>query len=116
MSETVHYRGIATQINIPRDKSLVNVAEEILKERNIKILEYYDNTLEQLCSDYPYEYFFDARTGSLYKLDNEEFEMNDEIIIAKEKSETIVEYELRYYNGGAGFSECLEEAFNELEQ
>jgi hypothetical protein len=111
MSETVHYRGVATQINIPRDKSLVDVAEEILKERNIKIEEYYANSLEQLCSDY----FFDARTESLYELDNNGYDDNDEIIRAEEKSETIVEYELKYYNGGAGFEECLAEAFNKLE-
>ena len=115
MSETVHYKGTATKINIPRDKSLVDVAKEILKERNIKIEEYYANSLEQLCSDYSFEYFFDARTGSLYELDNNGYDDNDEIIRAEEKSETIVEYELKYYNGGAGFEECLAEAFNKLE-
>ena len=115
MSYTEHYKGTATKINIPRDKSLNEVAEEILKESNIKKMGYYNSSIEQLCEDYSFEYFFDSRTGSLYKLDNQEFEMNDYIIRAEEKSETIVEYELRYYNGGAGFEECLAEAFNKLE-
>ena len=30
------------------------------------------------------------------------------------KKDGTIEYELRYYNGGAGFGECMEEAFDKL--
>ena len=116
MSETVHYRGVATKINIPSDKSLINVAEDILKKEKVKIDNYYENTLQQLNEDCSDSYFFHSKTGTLYSLESKEIDLYEDIIRAEIKDETTIEYELKFYNGGAGFSECLEEAFAKLEE
>ena len=115
MSETVHYRGIATKIDQPNDKTLIDVAKDILKERNKEIADYYDNAIECLCDSYYREFFYHSKTQVLYKLDNNEYEPDEDIIRAEPKENGTIEYELRYYNGGAGFDECIEEAFDKLD-
>lgn len=114
MSETVHYRGIATKIEQPIGKTLIDVAKDILTERNKKIASYYDNPIECLCDTYYKEFFYHPKTQTLYKLDNHECDPYDDIIMAVSKENGIINYELRYYNGGVGFIECLEEAFDKL--
>ena len=114
MSETVHYRGIATKIEQPFEKSLVEVAKEILRERNIEIATYYDNAIECLCDEFGNEFFFHPKTKNLYKIEHTERDNDEEIIKAIEKEDNTIEYELKYYNGAAGFSECLEQAFDEM--
>jgi hypothetical protein len=115
MSETVHYRGVATKIEQPNDKTLIEVAESILKERNIELDEYYEgNSIKQLCEDMHYEFFYYPGTNSLYSITRECVDQYDDIIQAELKDNGTIEYDLKYYNGGAGFEECLEEAFDKL--
>lgn len=111
MSETVHYRGKA--IKIEGDAEIT--AKIILAEKGIVELKSYNDTyLEQLCDD-DENYFYEPTRGELYALDYTEHDLDEEIISAKEAGkEGEIEFELRYYNGGAGFSECLEEAFAKL--
>jgi len=117
MSETLHYRGVATKIMQPQGQTVMDVARGILKERNYSINEYYKgNAIQCLTEDFNYEFFFHPRTQSLYKITRVEHEPDEDIIEAKligfDNSQ--IAYELRYYNGGAGFEECLEEAFDKL--
>jgi hypothetical protein len=114
MSETVHYKGIATKIYQSSGQTTSQKAEEILKNRNKEIASYYNNPLECLCNEYDEEFFYHSKTDSLYKLTCENIDESDDIIRAKEISKDSYEYELRFYNGGAGFRECLEEAFDKL--
>jgi len=114
MSETVHYKGIATKINQVNGKTLMQVAKDILKDRNKEIADYYDNAIECLCDSFYREFFYHSKTQTLYKLDNNEYEPDEDIIKANQKEDGTIEYELRYYNGGAGFDECIEEAFDKL--
>ena len=102
MSETVHYKGVAIKIEQPNDKTLLDVAKGILKERNYDIPDYYDNAIECLTQD-------------LYKITKEHHDLDEEIIKADLMDDGTIVYELRYYNGGAGFEECMEEAFNKLD-
>ena len=111
MSEIVHYKGVATRINQPNDKTLIDVAKDILKERNKKIKDYYDNAIECLCDNYSHEFFYHPKSQTLYKITKEDL-VDEEIIKAKPKIDGTIDYELKYYNGGAGFHECLEEAFD----
>lgn len=115
MSETVHYRGIATKIEQPNNRTLIDVAKDILKERNKEIADYYENALECLCDSYHHEFFYHPKTQILYKLDNNEHDPNGNIIRAEQREDGVIDYELRYYNGGAGFEECMEEAFDKLD-
>ena len=114
MSETVHYKGIATKVYQENGKTVLETAEDLLKQRNIVMADYYANAIECLCSIFSYEFFFYPGTQSLYALTCEGFKEEDEIAKAKEIGQDTFEYELRFYNGGTSFDECLTEAFDKL--
>lgn len=112
MSETVHYRGKA--IKIATEENCEKVASSILKERDREMVSYYCSALEYLCDIFDEEYFYYSPSETLFHITTEEMDADDEIIRANYNSSGDIEYELRYYNGGAGFSECLEEAMDKL--
>ena len=115
MSETVHYRGIATKIEQPNDKTLLDVAKQILVERNKEIADYYYDAIECLTQEFYNEFFYHKKTQTLYSITKTEHDLDDEIIKAVVINDDKIAYELRYYNGGAGFEECMEEAFDKLD-
>jgi hypothetical protein len=115
MSETVHYKGTATKIYQDSGKTVEEMAMSILNSKGItQVLGFYDNAIEYLCDEWYEEYFFHPASQSLFKITKETHEPDEEIINAKKIAKDTFEYELRYYNGGAGFSECLEEALNKV--
>ena len=115
MSETVHYRGRAIKVAVGLEGSK-RYAISILKERNKPVDDYYNgNVIECLCDNYYEEFFFHPKTNNLYKIESKNYvDVYDDIIEAKKIDENVIEYELKYYNGGAGFIECMEEAFDKL--
>jgi len=111
MSETVHYRGKAIRLEDPYLTPL-GIARKILEDKG-KITEVEDGSeIEYLCENYYHDYFFHGQ--ALYKLDYESLDADDDIIKANKLPDGTIEFELRFYNGGAGFEECLEEAFDKL--
>ena len=72
MSETVHYKGVATKIGQPNDKTLLEVAENILSERNYEIADYYDNAIECLTQEFYNEFFYHPKTQNLYSITKED--------------------------------------------
>lgn len=114
MSETVHYKGIATAIKTTEFISVEDVAKEILKNRNKKIASYYSNAIECLVQEFNDEYFFHPKTQTLYSITKTSHDLDQAIIKAESKEDGTIEYELRFYNGGSGFEECMEEAFDKL--
>lgn len=115
MSETVHYRGRAIKVAVGLENSK-EYSMSILRERNKTVEDYYEgNVIECLCDNYDDEFFFHPKTNNIYKLESKnDIDIDEEIIKAQEVSDGVIEYELRYYNGGAGFAECLEEAINKI--
>lgn len=114
MSETVHYKGKAIQI----EKGFEDCEKEaklILENMGNSLETYYVTYIEQLCQEFYMDYFYHSKTETLYKINYTEHDLEEEIISAKE-TDIIgeIEFEMRYYNGGAGFEECLEEAMNKL--
>ena len=114
MSETVHYKGTATKVEVPDGKTLNEVADQILKDRNIKLTSYYDSAVVCLSEELYNEYFYHPMVNTLYKITKSEHDLEEEIIRADYNQDGNINYELKYYNGGAGFNECLEEAFDKL--
>jgi hypothetical protein len=115
MSRTVHYRGIATKIEQPTDKTLIDVAKDILKGRNKNIASHYRNAIDCLVQEFYSEYFYHPKTQNLYSITKTEYDSEEDIIKAEPKEDGTIEYELRYYNGGAGFDECMVAAFNKID-
>ena len=115
MSETVHYKGIATKIEQPNDKTLIQVAEGILSDRCREMKDYHDNALECLCDVYYEEFFYHEAKQTLYSITKTRYDIEEEIIKAELRADGRINYELKYYNGGAGFGECMEAAFDRLD-
>jgi hypothetical protein len=115
MSKTVHYRG-KLKFNSEGHYNCIKSAREILQNKNEKLKDYYENELEHLCDEYYEEYFYHPKTETLYEIISKfEHDLEEEIIEVKRTDDPWeFEYELRYYNGGAGFTECLEEAMDKL--
>lgn len=114
MSETVHYKGTAKRVDL---KGLTNeeFALEYIKGQGKDIPTYYTNTVEYLREIWSSYFFFYPKTQSLYEITKIGVDLDDEIIKAEfDPTNDIINYELRYYNGGAGFEECLEEAFDKI--
>lgn len=114
MSETVHYRGTATEVKVPKGKALLEVVESILKERGVQIKPYHSDALECLIDNFYYEYFYLDSKNILYKITKEDVSTDGDIIHAEIDEKGFIKYELKYYNGGAGFQECLEEAITKI--
>jgi hypothetical protein len=116
MSETVHYRGRVIKVAVGLEDSK-EYAISALRERNKTLEDYYNgNVINCLCDNYYNEFFFHSKTNNLYKIESKnKVNVYGEIIEAKIIKEGVIEYELKYHNGGAGFSECMEEAFDKLD-
>ena len=113
MSETVHYKGKAMKI-AQGEKAEIK-AKNICRVREVK--KSWDTYIESLCDWLYEEYFYHDKTETLYSVSYTEHDLDEEIITAKETDiPDEIEFELRFYNGGAGFSECLEEAMDKLEK
>lgn len=110
MSETVHYRGKVTKL----DKSPSELLDEI--EPKWREDEFYDTPEEYISCEIDEEkYFYHEKTKTLYKVEREELDPY-ELIMAYENPDGSKSFHLLYYNGGAGFNECLEEALDKLEK
>ena len=111
MSETVHYKGKAVKIDC---ENIEEYALKVLETKSVERLDYYDTSLEQITGEYYNDFFYDDEKEILYSITYESHDLEEEIIKAEIQPDGSIDFELRYYNGGAGFSECLQEAFNKL--
>ena len=113
MSETVWYKGKLTEIKPTQTRTTEFTARKILVEdRGLEKATYHETYLEALCDELYEEYY--TYKGKLYKLTKESYEYDDDIIRASNNVDGTIEYELKYYNGGAGFGECMDEALDKL--
>ena len=110
MSETVHYRGKAIKLE-DLYLTTAGIASKILNERG-KSNYITGQEIDYLCEEYYKEFFHYGQ--NLYKLEYESLDADGDIIKAHELADGTIDFELRFYNGGAGFEECLEEAFDEI--
>ena len=111
MSETVHYKGKAVKIDC---KNIEEYALKVLEKKSKEREDYYDTAIEQITQDYYEEFFYDSEKEILYSITYESHDLEEEIIKAEKQPDGSIAFELRYYNGGAGFEECLQEAMNKL--
>lgn len=87
MSETVHYRGKLTSTG------------KTLKQFNPD-------------SDDIYDHYYEAVeiNGIVYTVEKEDYEPNEDIFTSTENKDGTINFEVKYYNGGCGFNEAIEEA------
>lgn len=114
MSEIEYHRGIVKEIETG-DETPEQTAKRILNELHIKIAKYHDTALKCF-EENAVGFFYHPRTNKFYHILDKELQPYDDSLIANRKDKTTIEYELRFYNGGAGFEECLEAALDILDK
>jgi hypothetical protein len=96
----------------------IKFAEEITYPEKIRLLEK-DYDLDGLQTDIPISTNYDEDLvyyyGEFYAVDKGEADPNDDIIRAERDNQDVIQFELKFYNGGVGFSECLEEALESID-
>lgn len=118
MSETVHYRGKLQEILPRQTRDLQYIAKELCDELGIEENNYwkkYHNKdyIELLCDTRYNEYL--TINNRLFKIESQEsVDLEEEIIKVFDNEDGTFNYEVKYYNGGAGFEEVIEQAFNKL--
>ena len=111
MSDTVHYRGKLTLVSL--GLNLEDTCKEILLDLGIEYsLEIYASPGEAL--EDKAESDFVIINGSVYRNEFEELGPDDDIHSATLNEDGSISYEVRYYNGGCGFVEALEDSINKL--
>ena len=117
MSETVHYTGKIKPVTIPIGIDLNTYAKQLCEELNIKEDNYwlkhsngnYIDLLTENREDYIY-----VKNVLYLVLTQAEHDLEDEIARITVNSDGTYDYEVRYYNGGAGFDEMLTECLQKI--
>ncbi len=116
MSETVHYKGKIKKVEVPNGLDLNGYAKQLCERSGIKESEYWQkygngNYVGLLCDEG--EYLFVK--NELYEvMSKNSHDLDEEIADITPNDDGTYDYEVRYYNGGAGFDEMIWECFNRI--
>ncbi len=113
MSRTEHHIGTLTEIDL-KGKTIEEFAKELYGKETYA--SYYNSWLDFFRDEYRETHYYHKASGKLYSLKYRELEEDAEIIRASRKSSNTIEYELKWYNGGASMDECMEEALDMLKK
>lgn len=116
MSETVHFRGKLKKIEVED----INTFKKEAVENYFKTVPVPSWYKEEDYKDYFDDYASDKyiiNNNNVYEIISQDNINNDgDIYIAKANLDGTIDYEVRYYDGGCGFSEALEEALDRKDQ
>ena len=112
MSQTVYYTGTLTEV-IPKDGMLLeNLMLDLLTDED-KLNLSNGYTIKELFEDRYYEEYV-ILEDRLYKVKNLHDAEEESVFLITKNNDGSLNFALRYYNGGAGFTECMEEAFDKI--
>ena len=113
MSEMEHHIGKLKKVEPLENETTIQLMNRILFEHGkIEMPSYCSDIKDWFSDEFREKYFL--HNDIVYKVSDKEFEDDSDIIQAELESDGTIKYQLRYYNGGACFDECLEEALNKL--
>ena len=98
MSETVRYKGKLT----PTGKTV----EQYMKF--VDTPSYYDDKAEHFNDEFQSTAI--EINGEVYDIVRNEYEDSGDIFESSKNKDGTIDFEVKYYNGGCGFGEALEEA------
>lgn len=106
MSETVHYKGVLKRIKKYEGETLEEQCKRLLENKELPT--YFDSYQEYLVDQNYQE--ITVQNNVVYRVEKETVEQDSGIFKANLKGNGDIEFETRYYNGGCGFNEAIEEA------
>lgn len=117
MSEIVHYIGKLKEV-VPREgETLQEVAKKIYDQAGFTMSDYWKerfdgNWVKALCGETEN---YVRHNGRLFEvLQKISIDPDGDIANASENDDGTINYEVKYYNGGAGFNEAIDEALSKL--
>lgn len=110
MSETVHYKGILKEVKRYEGETLEEQCKRLMENKDLP--SYYD-TYEEYLLDENYRKIT-IQNGIVYRVEKEEVDPYSDIFNARMNENGEIEFEVRYYNGGCGFDEAIEEAVKNI--
>lgn len=111
MSEMVHYNGKLKLVDRLPNETLEDQCKRLLETD--EVTKYYDSYREMF-EDVLYDRYV-INDNNIYEiLSKKRHEYDEDIFIMKDNKDGTYDYEVMYYNGGCGFTEAIEEAFENL--
>jgi hypothetical protein len=110
MSETVHYKGVLIKIDRFEEENLEEQCKRLLENRELPS---YFNSYEECLLDEHY-HKMTIQNGEVYRVEKEEVDPDGGMFNASLKENGEIIFEVRYYNGGCGFDEAIEEAMKNI--
>ena len=108
MSQTEYFKGTIKKIE-------TEDIEKHLSDIHGKLPKYFNNWMECIKDEYFEDYIYNHDTDEVYEiLTKKEYVDNADIFEASLNDDGIINYEVKYYNGGCGFSEAISAALNAI--
>ena len=112
MSETVHYRGTLRLVSGDAEDTAKKICEKNRYEKQS-----YQKTWIDCLVDEGYGKYVKIEGRLYYVSTRHSVEPDEDIMEAStDDNSNSIQYEVRYYNGGCGFSEALEEAVQTMRE
>jgi hypothetical protein len=110
VSETVHYKGVLKYVERNDGESLEEQCKRLLENKEIP--SYFDSYAEYFADEYYHK--FTIQNGNLYSVEKEDVDPFYDMFNASITDNGDIKFEVRYYNGGCGFDEAIEEALKRI--
>lgn len=111
MSDMVHYKGTLTIVEKLEGETLEEQCKRILG--SVELKKYCKSYVEMLLGESYRQYII--YQNDLYEVFNiTDIDPHDSIFIAHKIDDKLINYEVRYYNGGCDFNEAIETALENM--
>lgn len=114
MSETVHYKGILTEVLPNEGEDIQDIAKRILDHHNEEVEDYYKDALECLMDRFYQGYV--VIDDKIYEVLKKDIDPDKDLFNAFMHSDGTIEFEVKYYDGGCGFDEAIDHAVDNIEE
>ena len=114
MSRIEHHKGKLIPVEIYENEDIDSIKVRLLKEHGYFLKSVLDDTysIKSLFDDTLSTMYY-VHNGIIYQIHDTEL-LDEEIIEASKNEDGSISYHLMWYNGGAGFDECLDESMDKL--
>lgn len=113
MSDDVHYKGKLKRLAVEGHEEIETYAKTYVEEQGDELKSYCDDYTEHL--RYEYNDKFVVIDDILWEvITKEEQDAYGSVFNLRHSKDDEYTYEVKYYNGGCGFEEALQEAFDEM--
>jgi hypothetical protein len=110
MSETVHYKGVLRKVERLEGETLEEQCKRLLEDKELP--SYFDSYQEFLLDEYYNK--MTIQNSIVYSVEKEDVDPDGDIFNASIEENGEIQFEVRYYNGGCGFDEAIEEAIKNI--